>query len=81
MHKYFLKETFPLTRSLGTLLCSLSVAVLHSHWWNHHCPDATWTPALHCRARLWRYHGSQRWAAVVVTVVKVMVRAAATQSG
>lgn len=65
----------PLTCSL--IFCRLSVVVLHSHRWNHHCPDTTGTPAVHCRGRQWCYHGSQRWVVVAVTVVKVMVGAVA----
>lgn len=61
----------PLTCSL--VLCRLSVVVLRAQWWNHHCPDTTGTPAVHCRGRQWCHHGSQRQAVVAVTVVKVMV--------
>lgn len=55
--------------SLSALLCPVTVVVLHSHWGNHHGPDAAGAPALHCRGRQWCDHGSQRWAVVVVTVV------------
>ena len=75
---YIYKYIFPLTCSQDTLLCSIAVVVLHSHWWNHHCPDTVGTPALHCRGRQRSYHGSQSRAVDVVAIIQVTVVAVAT---
>lgn len=68
-----------LTRSLASLLCPLSVVVLHPHGRDHHRPDAAGTPVLRGRGRQRRDHGRQRRAVVVVAVVKVAVGAVAAR--
>lgn len=66
-------EILLLTHSTSSLLCCSSVVVLHSHGWDHHCPNAMGGPVLYGGCRQRRYHSGQRRAVVMVTVVKVMV--------
>lgn len=68
-------STSSLTYSLSAIFHPLTVAVLHSHRWDDHRPDAAGATALHRRGRQRRHHRSQRWAVVAVAVVEVMVGA------